>query len=421
MPSVSNNCAICTHLDCRGGTGCRTLRTLYKRKITILDDIEKFGGLLIASSLDLSNLHLKTLPRDFFIGLSNIIIILDLSGNDFVDLPWWTFQHIQYLDGLNLANNTRLADVYSALAELNDVWCLRLNLANCTALAATASDCIRLDRLLEMKTKWREIDLSGCGLTQLPPKAFEKMPNLYDLDLSNNRLKEFRLKHDPFWRLDLSKNPIRYVDCAVEDLQLDNCGINSLEGLFSPITRQHLGMLGLSHNHLTILKAADFVDFPELSVLGLASNKIRDIEENVFTGVPQLSDVYLNDNLISYIPEGFFRAYSYSSVNLSQNRLAYIHPLAFQDSPHHAGFTLKLADNPNLAFQPTDQDFDSFSDCLNRCLEPLFAAQKLMLAAQKQSRLFGFHEEFMMKLMAPERMERLMAEHGMEAVLESFG
>ncbi|NDE60757.1 MAG: hypothetical protein EB038_00770 [Cyclobacteriaceae bacterium] len=83
---------------------------------------------------------------------------------------------------------------------------LRLNLANCTALAATASDRIRLDRLLEMKAKWREIDLSGCGLSQLPPKAFEKMPNLCDLDLSNNRLKEFRLKHNPFWRLDLSEN-----------------------------------------------------------------------------------------------------------------------------------------------------------------------------------------------------------------------
>jgi hypothetical protein len=272
-----------------------------------------------------------------------------------------------------------------------------------------------------MKATWREIDLSGCGLTQLPSKAFEKMPNLDDLDLSNNRLKEFRLKHDPFWRLDLGENPIRYVDCAVEDLQLDNCGINSLEGLFSSTTRQHLEMVGLTNNHLSTLKASDFMDFPELSVLGLASNKIRDIEENVFAGAPQLGNVYLNDNLISYLPEGFFRAYSYSSVNLSQNRLAYIHPRAFQDSPHHAGFTLQFADNPNLAFQPTDQDFDSFSDCFNHYLEPLFAAQELMLAAQKQSRLFGFHEEFMMKLMAPERMERLMAEHGMEAVLEAFG
>jgi len=400
--------------------GCRTLRMLYKRKIAILDDIEKFGGLLIASSLDLSNLHLKTLPRDFFIGLPNISK-LNLSGNDFVDLPWWTFQHIQSLWELNLSKNAKLAQVDAALDLLSDMTNMRLTLANCPLLAATSVDRLRFGRLLDMKTKWREIDLSGCGLVQLPPKAFEKMSHLEDLDLSNNRLKEFRLKHNPFWRLDLSENPIRYVDCAVEDLQLDNCGFNSLDGLFSPTTRQHLEMVGLTNNHLSTLKAADFIDFPELSVLGLASNKIRDIEANVFAGAPQLSDVYLNDNLISYLPEGFFRAFSYSMVNLSQNRLAYIHPRAFQDSPHNAGFTLKLADNPNLAFHPTNTDFDSFSDCFNQYLEPLFAAQELMVAAQKQSCLAGFHEEFMMKLMAPERMERLMAEHGMEAVLESFG
>lgn len=435
MPSVSNNCVICSFVDCCGGNSCRTLQRLYTRKIAALAQTEDEFASWVNPKIDLSNLHVKSLPQNYFVGLERLHTI-DLSSNDFVELPWWTFEHIQELKHLRLANNDRLQFVSSGLSTLAHIRKLDLDLSNCPLLTNPQHyrECYweTLEQILISKTFWSGVNLSGCGLKYLPRKAFRFMSNLEEINLSNNKLKEYRVQIKgaalSSVNVILSGNPIRYVDCVAETLVLDGCGLNSITALLSLETKANLQALRLENNHISSIKASDFPakEFSSLTTLGLSNNKIRQIEENVLSKLPCLTSLYLDNNQISYVPEGLFNISVNSRwhwVSLSNNQISYIHPNAFQTRSHPNGISeilLEIDHNPGIAFRSTECEFPTFAEFQTHYLEPLFVAQDMLETVQKQSRLAAFHEEFIMKLMAPERMERLIATHGMEAVLDGF-
>jgi Leucine-rich repeat (LRR) protein len=347
-----------------------------------------------------------------------------------VELPWWTFEHIQELKRLRLSNNERLQIVSGALNKLARIDFIELDLSHCPLLAATPRSWLSLERLLISKTRWSGISMSGCGLKDLSPLSFRLMNNLVQIDLSDNKLKEFRVSRNGtvsyLIKVNLSGNPIRYVDCVTKTLVLEECGLNSIRALLSRETKTYLEALRIENNHLTSINADDFpaMDFPELSTLGLSNNKIRHIGENVLSVFPCLRHLYLNNNQISYIPKGFFTITTrWHWISLINNKISYIHPNAFQTScdPHNiTEILLEIDMNPNLAFQSTECEFSTFAKFQTQFLEPLFVAQDMLEMSQKQSKFTAFHEEFMMKLMAPARLERLFATYGMETVLDGF-
>ena len=388
--------------------------------------------------LDLSNLHLKSLPRDYFLGIGNLESFhINLSGNDFLDLPWWTFQHLERCIKLDLHNNSRLSEVCDALNQIRHVLRGSLNLSNCPSL-----NWLCLDHLLVESTSWKTIDLSGCGIRKLSPKVFSRMNQLDDLDLSNNRLKSFVLRsvkpRPTMWRVDLSQNPIKYVDAAVEDLQLESCGLNTLDGLFSPALKQTIELLGLTNNHLTEITCHQMAGFENLTTLGLSKNKIRRVEEGAFTqGCPVLEDLYLNDNRLTEIPANFFSFQFMSTLLLQNNDIYTVHPEAFDLTDAHS-FEINLRNNPHLALAPPpslnvpslgeegEEEFDAFEDIIDaqtalaQYLEQLFEAQQSLALATKHSIFEAFHEELMMRVLEPARMERFVETHGMEAFMEVY-
>lgn len=432
----SSSCVICTNVGCRGATNCGVYQTLNRRKLQLLKRVEEDSGLHL-HFLDLSNLRLKSLPRDYFLGIGDLESFhLDLSGNDFTELPWWTFQHLQRCVKLDLHNCSRLTRVYEGLFAIQHALRGTLNLSNCPRL-----DLVWIDRLLLESTSWKHVNLSGCGIRKLHPKAFSRMDQLDDLDLSNNRLRSFALRsakpRPTMWRLDLSKNPIMYVDAVVEDLQLDSCGLNTLEGLFSPAVKQHLEMLGATNNHLTEITAQEMAGFEALTVLGLSNNKIARVEEGAFTqGCPVLEDLYLNDNKLTEIPANFFKFQFIGSVLLQNNRLAMIHPKAFDSTAAHS-VEINLKNNPQLALAPPPSlqstslnggaqaiaalfGLHDSGAALEQYLEQLFEAQHILEMAKKQSIFEAFHEELMMRVLEPVRMERFVETHGMEAFMDVY-
>lgn len=424
--SFSSSCSICSNVACRGGWNCGVLQILNRRKLQLLKKVEEGLELhpLCFHFLDLSNLHLKSLPRDYFLGIGNLDSFhLDLSGNDFETLPWWTFQHLERCVDLDLHNNARLSSVYDGLYSICRALRGSLNLSKCSRL-----DALNLDLLLGKSTSWRSIDLSSCGLRTLRSNAFSRMDRLDDLDLSNNRLRSVVLRiaqsRPTMWRVNLSENPIRYVDAQVENLQLDSCGLNSLEGLFSPAVKRSVELLGLTNNHLTQITCSDLTGFEVLTTLGLSNNKICRVEEGAFTqGCPVLEDLYLNDNRLTEIPANFFHFRFVSNVLLQNNDLYIIDPNAFTFTSKLRIISIELdvQGNPHLALAPPPNFYDVYSrDAISQYLGQLFEAQRLLTLAKKQSIFGAFHEELMMRVLEPARMERFVETHGMEAFMEVY-
>ena len=380
-------CEICADVTCQGEWNCGVRQILNNRKIELL----KLSEDNLFVSLDLSNLCLKSLPPDYFLGIETI-----------VNLPWWTFQYLAECDRLVLADNPKLERVSEALYLIKNVRSIQLS--NCTRLAD-------IDVLSTFKTSWVSIDLNGCNIHTVDVHAFENMPHLACLDLSNNHLITFTLhRAKALWGIDLSRNPVRYVDAVVIDLQLENCELTTLTGLLSPRARGMINILGLTYNNLSSLSCVDMKGLNNLTTLGLSNNKIRDLEAGTFTSCFNLDSLDLSHNQLTYLPENLFTTSYMCHLHLQNNNISYIHPLAFDTTDTHIVFT-NLSNNPALALAETPPEHvckGSFLDYLNR----LYEAQEEYDAA--------FHEELMITLMAPERIKRFIETHGMDKFTDLY-
>ena len=141
--------------------------------------------------------------------------------------------------------------------------------------------------------------------------------------------------------------------------------------------------------------------------------------------------------LASIFPANFFKFLSISCLLLENNLLFTIQPNAFDFTAAHS-VEINLNKNPHLALKPpasirftslngdaqAGQDaldglFDSRT-ALEQYLEQLFEAQRLLTLAKKQSIFEAFHEELIMRVLEPARMERFVETHGMEAFMEVY-
>ncbi|XP_065192565.1 uncharacterized protein LOC135823645 [Sycon ciliatum] len=165
-------------------------------------------------------------------------------------------------------------------------------------------------------TSLLHVDLSECGIEQVPSDFFETSNNIEELLLGGNR-------------------------------------ITSLpDDVFNPLS--NLETLVLSGNLLRDLPSGLFLNQGQLKSLSLDRNHITSLPAEIFTGLTSMASYALNDNNISSLPFGLFPVRDdLTMINLENNNLSVLRLNSF------VGIGAYANDNAILLIQMTGNPMDN--------------------------------------------------------------
>ncbi|XP_060682290.1 tsukushi [Hemiscyllium ocellatum] len=245
---------------------------------------------LDTSYLDLSSNHLKTISPLMFTGPGyTTLVSLDLSYNEIIGMPFNTFSKLRYLETLNLSHNS--------LEVLEEGIFSNLPLGEIDLSANKLHD-INFDIFTSKgHGKPLSVDLSDNRITTVVRSLDKSVPNIYSLDLSENKLESVPTRY-------LSGVPLRY-------LYLGHNLISSIpENAFTGLQElTHLSLRNLPR--LMELSPNSFKGLQNLQVLDLSSCvNLKFVNVAVFGGLSSLQELYLeksgvatlSSNILNYLP-----------------------------------------------------------------------------------------------------------------------
>lgn len=256
-----------------------------------------------SSELNLSRLHLSSLPEGVFSALPRLET-LDLCANQLSILSGRIFQGLEKLYDLNLGFNqlhTLPEDVFDGLILLTNVSFHSNKLSSLP------------EKIFSNLVKLRFLNLGSNQLTSLPDCIFDSLIHLERLNLHSNRLSTcdtsqfFELK--ALKHLNLGSNQLRSLS--------ENCfkGLSNLEFLFldgnqlmtlPPRIFSELGKLrnlNLESNQLNILMDKTFCGLNALKTLNIKANQLSILSENVLSALKNLQAIELLGNPFIFKPE----------------------------------------------------------------------------------------------------------------------
>ena len=173
--------------------------------------------------------------------------------------------------------------------ELADLPVLRKITVNGAEMELVAKSCF------SGLTGAEELDLRANGIGQVEREAFQGLPDLAILNLSDNRLRRL--------------------------------GRQSFSGL------ERLSELYLDRNRLAELEAGLFSPLPDLAILQLSGNRLAEIGKTMFSGLSRLELLHLDENRLSRISrEAFQELKSLKYLDLSDNHLSELDPDTFKSA-----------------------------------------------------------------------------------------
>lgn len=183
--------------------------------------------------------------------------------------------------------------------------------------------------MIKVVLKTGQLNLSGRGLANVPPKMFTmyKIEDQGPIDLSKPT-EDAWWSHKPLIFLDLSSNVLKSIpeDLGMfEDLTTLNLQDNNLAMLPSEIGRlTRLTKLNISRNKLTDLPGA-FYKLTELQNLNLSYNSLEMIAPDIGDLV-MLQALDLSHNCINSLPPGIGFVVRLTNINISHNKLTELPP-----------------------------------------------------------------------------------------------
>ncbi|XP_065603429.1 platelet glycoprotein Ib alpha chain [Cyrtonyx montezumae] len=169
--------------------------------------------------------------------------------------------------------------------------------------------------------------LNANRLLSVSTAAFQPLPVLQDLDLSDNGLQAVH-----------AELPLP----SLKELLLSR---NALEALPALHVLPALTRLALAHNNLQTLAPAAFHAVPQLQDLDLRGNGLRTLPEDAFAELRALKDLDLSDNALEELPSGLLRDLeALETLWLSGNRLRTL-PSSFFPEGHLFAYVF-LTENP---------------------------------------------------------------------------
>ncbi|XP_015111699.1 receptor-like protein kinase 5 [Diachasma alloeum] len=250
------------------------------------------------------------------------------------------FDGIPYLFAVNLSRNG-IIDIHPDTFQNNT----QLSLLTISGHPFWRNWTVTKDYFLDAQSV-TELDFSWNSMPDLPPSAFQKMPNLVYLNLKQNRLgkveKEIFDPMDSLLELDLSGN-------MLDDLPRD---------IFKD---KGLQTLRISDNAFTSLAK---INASKLTSLHASSNKIQAIGKDDLAGVPSLDKLVVSFNSMKRIhPHAFAHLDQLNYLDISDNKLTSINEHHLKNN--HRLQILLMSDNPGLralpVFKMNGLEYDTYS------------------------------------------------------------
>uniref|UniRef100_A0A8C4XZ06 LRRNT domain-containing protein n=1 Tax=Gopherus evgoodei TaxID=1825980 RepID=A0A8C4XZ06_9SAUR len=329
LPDCPQKC-LCTPslMDCRSaslyevphGIAQKTETLILNDNHLTLISPEVFQHLLNLTFLGLANNKLS-LQNDSFDNIGKSILSLDLSGNNFTDLPLslldstiFIFDPIPNLKILVLSHNeiSHLPEgLFDNLKSLND---LLLDYNNFTEISHAIFTTLH---------NLEHFSVSKNRIQTIPPLLFASRFTLRKLDLSSNLLSElpsdFPSGLEQLEVLNLSANCIGNVpknlfinNTKLEFLHLDKTCLHT-PPIFSGL--QNLIELTVCCNGIKILPKTFTDNMANLELLDLSMNDIREIEDDAFEMNHNITKVILTGNPICTTEQ--FMHYSFKGLDCS--------------------------------------------------------------------------------------------------------
>lgn len=257
------------------------------------------------TSLTASNVGLPQINRDDFKQFKNLLK-LNLSHNNLTYLGNMVFRYLEHLTSLNLSNNKIQSIHIGSFDECSQILeNIDLSYNKLKAFPANILDALSIKNL-NLYLQHNEIELMAVPI-------INKDVSLNTLDISNNKLKSFRLNCTEISTLWLNDNQLEEFlspNCSIQNLYLSN---NQLEGL----KIEKVASLFLSKNfrlknlvindvsELTVLEASNFnpnvitmtmlKNATNLVVLDLSGTYIGPLDFDTFADMTELEELKLRN------------------------------------------------------------------------------------------------------------------------------
>ena len=320
---------------------------------------EHFGKLPMLEELDIEFCKIRHLPPRTFAGLSHLKELSIQSHNSewtsiLMDIDSNSFQKVETLEGINLANNNLWSIPINTLCNLPKL--RKLNISRNHFLDAVD---LGLSFMDGCQVPLLELDVSNNQISSLGYGDLHQVKDLVKLDLSANRLKildENALETLPYLQeLNLADNQLSALPPTVfnksqslHKLMLQNNSLTMLTSqLFSGLTNltvlnlsrnaisshllasdtfssdlKHLKVLDISYNQMSKLETSIFASLSSLQVLNLKHNQFHSITSGVFAFQNRLQILSLSRNNIENIEkDAFVGLVSLTSLSLDHNRI----------------------------------------------------------------------------------------------------
>ncbi|KAK7590207.1 hypothetical protein V9T40_001820 [Parthenolecanium corni] len=405
----------------------RSLSASHFRRFSIIDSVDLAGNPISniqfgtfeqmrVRYLSLANCDLSKLDVRMLRGLEEILVSLDLSGNNLGSLDSNLFSRFIALRELKTLGNS--FNAFSIPDSNSGGNLLRLEVGGGADLDGQIllRDISRIKSLISITISnveipftaphqfvgygfgVEELSISKARMKSIHARAFIHVRGLKLLDLSNNELHEIdenafteighslntlRLSHAfandvkivphlPMKRLislkllDISFNSFEELPFTsfhsmynLESVRIHDCQIKDLKlGTFQSDVHIHLKEITFSYNQLSIMKSFTFTDLPELRYLNLEENSLRTIETRAFNNLNKLRWLYLRGNRLETIElEAFSNLPELELVDLAFNNLKKFELIALDEMVGSSTFL-----NLNLSFNEIRQLSTNYMD-----------------------------------------------------------
>ena len=376
-----------TLLNCTGvSTSSLDLRAWHLTSIAA----DAFAGMSLGS-VDLSHNELTSLPRALFARMTAPPSVIDLSFNNLAYLPPGVFDALPpnadvqlgsnpatvlgpgcpYVGG-NISDHVYCSPCLASGSQLLscmafggthlDLRAWELTLVSEHALAGmtlssvdlSSNPLTALPRMMftGMVQAPSTIDLSHCGLVDLPPAIFAPLPAAAVVSLDGNPAS--LVQECTF--TDSIGSQAYCSACVLQDSVLETCGALNrsrldlrgwgLTGVHpQALANVSIQELDLSHNVITAVPTHLFTSMVAAPrSVDLSSNGLETLDRDTWAGL-RVDSLSVSDNALTHLPRQLFvvMAQPPSSVDFSNNRLAYLPPGMLAPLP--AGAQLDAAGN----------------------------------------------------------------------------
>ena len=203
------------------------------------------------------------------------IHVLDLSGNNIVQINDCAFEGLENVYDLNLRRNRLFTLGTVAIWGLTNLVNLNLEFNEISRLD--------IDSFLNL-TKLKRLFVSQNMIKIIPMHTFPDLRKLTILDLEGNKIRKL------------------------------NAGVFLGLG--------NLKKLSLKDNRLSVLSSGIFQDVPDVTILSLDDNQLTSLDAEVFVGLNSLKKLTLPDNLLRALPNGVFQGlFNLEILNLARNEI----------------------------------------------------------------------------------------------------